>query len=189
MFTMSYSYHFEQWLPNPVEEVFTFFANPDNLPLLMPPWQKTRIEKASIVPAPRSGATSTSPAEAAGVGTRLTLSFRPFPLSPIRVRWETEITEFSWKGHFCDRQISGPFAYWHHCHRLRSIDRAGIDMTLIVDHVEYDVPFGPLGKFAHSAFLRRQIEETFAFRQRQVAKILAQVTPESPKQHQHPRAS
>lgn len=185
---MSYSHHFEQWLPNPVEEVFAFFANPENLPRLMPSWQKARIEKASIVPALRNGATATSPAKAAGVGTRMTLSFRPFPLSPFRVRWGTEITEFSWQGKFCDRQVSGPFAYWYHCRRLRGIDRNGIDMTLIVDHIEYEMPFGVLGRIAHSAFLRRQIEETFRFRQRQVSKILAQITPAS-QRHEHPQAS
>ena len=186
---MSYSQHFEQWLSNPVEDVFAFFANPDNLPLLMPLWQKARIDKSSIVPAPRAGATATSPAKAAGAGTRLTLSFRLFPLSPIRVHWETEITEFSWDGHFCDRQISGPFAYWHHCHRMRGVDRGGIDMTLIADHVEYEVPFGPVGKFAHALLLRRQIAATFAFRQRQIARIFGQIKPEAPRTQQHPKAS
>lgn len=185
---MSYSHHFEQWLSNPVEEVFAFFANPENLPRLMPAWQKARIEKASIVPAPRAGATATSPSKAAGIGTKLTLSFRPFPLSPFRVHWDTEITEFSWDGQFCDRQVSGPFAYWYHCHRLRPVDRNGINMTLIVDHVEYEMPFGVLGRIAHRAFLRRQIEETFRFRQSQVSRIFAQLTP-APQQQEHPRAS
>ena len=186
---MSYSHHFEQWLSNPVEDVFAFFANPDNLPLLMPPWQKARIEKSTIVPAPRAGASVASSARAAGAGTRLTLSFRPFPLSPVRVHWELEITEFSWEGHFCDRQISGPFEFWRHCHRLRGVDRGGIDMTLIVDHVEYEMPFGPIGKFAHSVFLRRQIEATFVFRQREIAKIFSQLKPEVPRHYPHPQAS
>jgi ligand-binding SRPBCC domain-containing protein len=186
---MSYSHHFEQWLPNPVEEVFAFFTDPDNLPRLMPVWQKARIEKASIVPAPRAGASASSPAKAAGEGTRLTLSFLPFPLSPFRIRWESEITEFSWKGHFCDRQVRGPFAFWKHCHRLRGVDGGGMDMTLIVDQVEYEMPFGPLGRVAHKVFLRRLIQETFAFRQQEIARIFGQLTPEPRRQYPHSQAS
>jgi ligand-binding SRPBCC domain-containing protein len=185
---MSYSQHFEQWLPNPFEEVFAFFSDPDNLPRLMPAWQKARMEKASIVPAPTPAASTTLPAKAAGEGTRVTLSFLPFPHSPFRISWESEITEFSWKGYFCDRQLKGPFASWNHCHRLRAVDRAGIDMTLIVDHVDYELPFGALGKFAHSVFLRRQIQETFAFRQQEIVRIFSQLTPEPRRHYPHSQA-
>ena len=41
-----------QWLPFPVELVFAFFANPVNLPRLMPPRLETRIEDARIAPPP-----------------------------------------------------------------------------------------------------------------------------------------
>ncbi len=163
--TMSFTYQAEQWLPQPIDTVFAFFSNPDNLPRLMPPWQKARVESASIVPAP--GATF----KAAGAGSRVTLSFRPIPFSPIRLRWVAEISEFAWNDHFCDRQLSGPFASWTHCHRLRSVDREGINVTLIVDQVEYDLPGGALGRLAHRLFVHRQIERTFAFRQAEISKI------------------
>lgn len=176
---MSYTYHSEQWLPQPVEAVFAFFADPDNLPKLTPAWQKARIEEASVIPPPRS-AISGSAVKAAGAGSRLTLSFRPFPYLPFRVRWVAEIADFVWNDYFRDRQVSGPFAYWDHTHRLRAVDREGLNVTLVVDDVEYEMPFGPLGKLAHSLFLRRQIQHAFAFRQRKIAKIFAQVRPEAP---------
>ena len=37
---MHHTFTSEQWLPYPVEPVFAFFANPENLPRLMPKWQK-----------------------------------------------------------------------------------------------------------------------------------------------------
>jgi ligand-binding SRPBCC domain-containing protein len=176
---MSYSYHSEQWLPQPVEVIFAFFAAQDNLPKLMPAWQKARIEEATVIPPPRSAASSSS-VEAAGAGSRLTLSFRPFPYLPFRVRWVAEITNFVWNDSFRDRQVSGPFAYWDHTHRLRALDREGLNVTLVVDDVEYEMPFGPLGRLAHSLFLRSQIERTFAFRQCQIAQIFAEIRPEAP---------
>jgi ligand-binding SRPBCC domain-containing protein len=169
---MRYSYHTEQWLPYPVERVFTFFANPDNLPLLMPRWQKARIDEAILRPPPTLILTSASSREA-GAGSQVTLSFLPFPFAPARIRWTSEIIEFSRNSHFCDQQMSGPFAYWKHCHYLRPSNRDGLDVTLIEDDVEYELPFGALTGLAHRFFLRRQIERAFAYRQSQLTKILA----------------
>ena len=59
---MRHFFQAEQWLPYPIETVFAFFANPENLPPLMPAWQKARIEKLSIVPPPpRSSAVAALP--------------------------------------------------------------------------------------------------------------------------------
>jgi ligand-binding SRPBCC domain-containing protein len=182
---MGYSYHTEQWLPYPVEAVFAFFTNPDNLPALMPAWQQARIEKAALVPPPAASASAGS--ACAGNGTRLTLSFRPFRHLPFRVRREAEITDFSWNGQFCDRQVRGPFAWWYHCHRLRPVDRHGMDMTLIVDHVEYELPFGFVGSLVHRLFVRRQIEEIFSFRQRQLSQIFSRMPPESHRPQPQPQ--
>jgi len=177
---MRFSFHAEQWLPHPVPLVFALLANPDNLPRLMPAWQRTRIDESCIVRAPEHASPSSvqPPATvAAGVGTHLTLSFRPFPFSPIRARWEAEITEFEWNDHFCDRQLRGPFVYWNHCHRVAAASRNGIAGTAVVDHVDYELPLGAFGALANRLFLRAQIEHTFAYRQRQLARLLAPVTP------------
>lgn len=158
----------EQWLPYPVEAVFAFFANPENLPALMPPWQKARIEDATIV-APDPGSRNLP---MAGIGSRITLSFVPFPLAPFRVRWQARITEFALNSQFADEQVAGPFAYWRHTHRIRSVDRGGIDITVIADHVEYTPPMGMLGRIADRLFLRKQLERTFAYRQARIAELL-----------------
>jgi ligand-binding SRPBCC domain-containing protein len=173
---MSFSFRSEQWLPSPVEDVFSFFADPDNLPALMPPSQKARIEKVSLVP-PQDRTSATKPGSIAGSGSRITLSFRPFALCPVRVRWQAEIADFAWNERFCDRQLRGPFTWWNHCHHVRRIDAIEIDVTLVTDVVEYDVPFGLLGRLAHRLFLRRQIEKTFLYRQNQLAKIFPRKAP------------
>lgn len=161
-----------QWIPLPVPIVFAFFADPANLPPLMPAWQAARIERITLLP-PLTHPPESPLGVAAGAGTRMRLSFRPFPWSPIRLRWDTEIADFVWNDHFCDIQLArGPFRFWRHCHRFHPELREGRNGTLLTDQVEYELPFGRLGEFAHSAFVSRQIETAFAFRHRRTTELL-----------------
>jgi ligand-binding SRPBCC domain-containing protein len=173
---MRHTYHSEQWLPYPLDLVFAFFSNPENLPRLMPPWQKARIEEALLTAPPPTPNRSSPLQSIAGVGSRITLSFKPFPYAPLRVSWEAEITEFVWNDHFCDHQLRGPFAYWHHCHQLRSETRtdSGISNpgTLLRDEVEYEPPLGKLGDLANLLFITRQLRSTFAYRHTRTQELL-----------------
>jgi len=177
---MRHTHHAEQWLPYPVETVFDFFANPDNLPRLMPDWQQARIESAAIAAAPWRPGTNPDPGPsappsatvAAGKGTRMTITFLPFPHAPFRVPWDAEITDFEWDSYFCDVQHRGPFAYWKHCHRLEPQIRGVLPGTLLTDHVEYELPLGPLGDLADRLFVRHQMEPIFTYRQRLTAELI-----------------
>ena len=180
---MRHTFHAEQWLPYPLELVFAFFANPENLPRLMPPWQKARIEEASFIPPPpRPSSPLPQRGIAAGAGTRVTLSFRAFPYSPIRIPWHAEISEFTWNDHFCDIQNRGPFKFWKHCHHLRPESRPthpGADPTpgtLLNDHVTYELPFGPLGDLGN-LLARRQLASTFRYRHQRTAELLPRTLP------------
>src|SRR3954451_16784048 len=42
---MRFSFTSEQWVPFPLARVFAFFADPLNLPRLMPAWQDARIDR------------------------------------------------------------------------------------------------------------------------------------------------
>jgi ligand-binding SRPBCC domain-containing protein len=177
---MRHTYHSEQWLPYPVDQVFAFFANPENLPRLMPPWQKARIEEAAFAsPPPRPISSQPIRSIAAGTGTRIILSFRPFPYSPLRIPWEAEIDEFVWNSHFADLQLRGPFAYWHHRHTVVSETRIneGISTpgTLLHDEVEYEPPLGTLGEIANSFFIARQLRYTFAYRKLRTSSLLSKM--------------
>ena len=167
---MRHHFQAEQWLPFPVELVFAFFANPENLPRLMPTWQKARIEEASIAPPPPNPQRLRG--VAAGAGTRMTISFRPFPFSPIRVPWDAEITEFAWNDHFCDVQHRGPFAFWHHCHHVTAETRNGQPGALLRDELEYELPLGILGEIAQRIAGKAQLNYIFHYRQRRTAELL-----------------
>lgn len=159
----------EQQIPYPIETVFAFFANPANLPRLMPGWQKARIDHASYVappppPAPFPGFEKII----AGDGTQLTITIRPVPFSPVRVPWDALIEDFQWLQGFCDVQVRGPFRYWRHCHTLQPTANG----TLLRDAVEYELPLGPLSSLADALFVRHQLAATFRFRQRRTLELL-----------------
>ena len=173
---MSQTLRTSQWTPFPVELVFAFFANPGNLPHLMPPWQEARVESSRfIAPPPRPVAADPTlrfQSPAAGEGSEMEISFRPIPRLPFRVVWLARITEFVWNSHFCDEQIKGPFASWKHRHGIVAEVREGVLGSSVSDEVEYSLPLGPLGSVANGLFVRRQMESAFAYRQQRLNAIL-----------------
>jgi ligand-binding SRPBCC domain-containing protein len=151
--------------------VFAFFSNPENLPRIMPPATDTKLDDLHLVPPPPSQDSLASP-HAAGVGTVIVTSFRLFPFLPARARWIARITEFEWNHCFADVQHEGPFKRWHHRHEFLPETRNGISGTLVRDVIEYQVGFGPLGAFANSLFVERQVRRTFAQRQQILPRLL-----------------
>jgi ligand-binding SRPBCC domain-containing protein len=173
---MSERFEAEQWVPYPVELVFAFFANPANLPHLMPRKLETRIEDARIEPPPprpvAQDASRRFLSVAAGVGSEILISFYPIPWVPRRVSWMARITEFAWNSYFCDEQVRGPFTAFRHRHGIRAEFRDGQEGTLVSDAVEYELPYGWLGRIG-GALVRRQLAGSFAYRQKRLPEILA----------------
>lgn len=174
---MRHRFRTTQWLPYPVESVFAFFANPANLPRLHPDWQQARIDEIELHPASRNGSTPPEATVAAGRGTRMTLSFRPTPLSPVRVSWVALIEDFHWNERYCDRQLEGPFLYWRQCHRVQEwqSESTGEDGTLLIDTIEYELPFGRFGLLANRLAVRRMLENLFDHRHRRAEELLREI--------------
>ena len=169
---MSRHLEFEQWVPFPLEHVFAFFSNPENLPRIMPTSSRTSLIALNCVPP--TGVPVGFPSEkAAGVGSTIVTSFRVFPLLPLRRRWVARITEFEWNRYFADVQDHGPFKNWHHRHEFASAAREGVGGTLVRDVIEYEVGFGLAGTLANALFVHRQMKSTFAQRQRTLPHLLA----------------
>ena len=81
-------------------------------------------------------------------------------LGPAKLRWVAEHTAYEPPEMFRDEQRSGPFKRWVHTHR---VDPAGPDASVLVDHVEYELPFGPLRRLG-GPFVRRSLERMFGYR-------------------------
>jgi ligand-binding SRPBCC domain-containing protein len=167
---MKSQFQFEQWVPFPLAKVFLFFANPKNLPRIMPPATATRLQEVRLIPPPEH--TRSNPEFLAGVGSEIVTSFRMLPFLPFRAQWIALITEFEWDDHFADVQKTGPFKLFHHRHELAAETRDGVSGTTVRDVIEYDVGFGVLGRAVNHLFVKRQFRRTFCYRQAALMRLL-----------------
>lgn len=175
---MTYRLQFEQWVPRPLDEVFLFFANPGNLPRIMPTWMQVELLEVHAVPPPGERAvTGTVSGEPplAGTGSELTASYRVIPWLPFRAVSGARITAFEMNHYFEDIQTRGPFKSWHHRHEFRAETRNGIIGTVVRDYVEYDPGWGLLGRAVNRLFLGPQMRQTFQHRHRALEALLTGV--------------
>lgn len=140
----------EHWIPRPLEEIFTFFGNAENLERITPPWLNFQI-------------LSRRPIQMA-VGARIVYQMR---WHGVPMRWTTEIVEWKPPFGFVDSQLKGPYRLWHHSHSFTT-QRNG---TLMKDLVRYELPFGWLGRIAHALTVRRNLAEIFDYRFRAIDEI------------------
>jgi ligand-binding SRPBCC domain-containing protein len=176
---MPHHLKFEQWIPFPLEHVFAFFSNPENLPRIMPASTGTRLIRIDrVAPPPAPADAGPSADHAIGVGSTIVTSFRIFPFLPIRAQWTSRITEFECNHHFVDVQYKGPFKCWQHRHQFARQSRKGadgtmVDGTLVCDFVDYEVGFGLLGDILDRLFIAPQMRNTFVHRQRILPRLLS----------------
>lgn len=133
-----------------LDQVFAFFANPQNLAAITPPWLEFRIIEAP-------------PEVYPGALIRYRLRLKGLP-----IRWLTEIKEWQPRRSFTDVQQVGPYRLWEHTHRLAAVPEG----TEIFDHVRYRVPGGPLAPLVER-FVRPLLDEIFDYRARRVAELFA----------------
>ncbi|MGA8308752.1 MAG: SRPBCC family protein [Terriglobales bacterium] len=169
---MTHQVQFEQWVPVSLEQVFLFFANPRNLPRIMPPETRTELLELRLVPPPGTSASIADREALAGIGSEIVTSFRVAPFLPFRACWIAVITEFEWNHHFADVQKKGPFKNFHHRHELRAETQNGANGTVVRDVIEYDVGFDWLGALAQKFFVSPQLQRTFEYRQKALENLL-----------------
>jgi ligand-binding SRPBCC domain-containing protein len=150
-------------------KVFLFFANPQNLPRIMPPATGTKLIELRLVPPPEADA---GERHLAGLGSEIVTSFRLFPFLPLRANWTARITEFEWNRHFADLQTRGPFKRFYHRHEIVFESRDMVEGTLVRDRIEYEVGYGFFGELA-AGMVAAQMRRTFQYRQQAVERLLA----------------
>ncbi len=146
----TYNLQRELWVPHPLSEVFDFFSRAENLERITPPWMRFRI----LTPPPIEMKKGTTIAYA--------LRVRGIPLG-----WLTEIERWDPPYAFIDFQAKGPYKYWHHTHRFSEVAGG----TSIVDIVQYELPFGLLGRLIHRLQVARDLEQIFDYRARRVRSL------------------
>jgi len=149
-----YTLEVRQFINCSMDEAWLFFSSPGNLSKITPSHMGFQI-------------TSGAPAKMAP-GQIITYRVSPFP--GFTTNWVTEITHVSEGKYFVDEQRFGPYRMWHHEHHFEA-QGEGVLMT---DRVSYKLPFGWLGKLAHALFVKRQLQQIFAFREEFLDKMFYQ---------------
>jgi ligand-binding SRPBCC domain-containing protein len=127
------------------ERVFAFHEAPDAFERLQPPWQETEIIQ---------------PPASLEVGTKVVLRVKVGPF------WQTMIAEhveYEPGKMFADRLVKGPFSKWLHRH---IVTPKGENACVLTDDIEYELPFGVLGRVFGGGFARKNLERLFEYRHR-----------------------
>jgi len=136
-------FHAEQWLDRPVEEVFAFFSDANNLQAITPKQLHFHI----LTPGPIR----------LEAGARMDYQLK---LHGIPVKWATLIESWEPPHKFVDVQLRGPYRVWRHTHGFAAAGGG----PRIFDDVEYELQFGPLGRAVEAIWARREIVKIFACR-------------------------
>ena len=142
------------FLPAPLPRVFDFFAQPANLARITPPSARFRIVAG--------------PGRRLREGDRVDYALRVFGLP---FRWRSRIEAWRENESFADVQGRGPYKSWRHTHTFREVD-GGVEMH---DVVEYELPFGLLGRLVAERLVRRELEKIFDYRGEAVIYLLLQI--------------
>ena len=102
-----------------------------------------------------------SPGDRLSEGDRIEYAFRVFGLP---MRWTARITRYRENEVFVDFQERGPFRYWQHTHSFR----ADGDATEMHDRVEYELPFGALGRLFGKRIVEKRLASIFDYREEQL---------------------
>lgn len=137
-------------LAAPLEEVFAFFAQAENLGRITPQELGFRI----LTPLPIEM-------------TEGVLIEYEITLWGIRMGWRTRISVWDPPHRFVDEQLRGPYRRWVHTHSFAATPGG----TLVTDRVEYELPLGSIGRLAHP-LVRRQLSRIFKHRESRVRSIL-----------------
>ena len=151
-----YQYKSEQNLPINIDTAWTFLSDPKNLKTITPDYMGFDI----ISGADRK------------MFSGQIIQYILTPILGIPFRWVTEITHVVEGRYFVDEQRFGPYTFWHHKHFIEPIE-GGVKMTDVVD---YKLPLGILGKFAHSIFVSKKVKEIFKYRSKKLNELFGPYT-------------
>ena len=141
----TYKLKFKQNINMPIEEVFAFFSDPENLGLITP----QNLDFKIITPLPIK----------MQEGQLIDYTIKLFKKE---IRWRTLITEYKYPEMFIDQQIKGPYSLWHHKHTFKDCG----DYVEMIDEICYAVPFSFIGRIVNFLFIQRDLNYIFNYRKK-----------------------
>lgn len=149
---MKHRLHREQQLNCDIKTAWDFFSSPKNLSTITPK---------------DMGFTVLSDLNSEQITKGMVIDYIVSPLLEVPLKWRTRITHVEPNKSFTDFQEKGPYKYWNHFHEFIP----NKDGVLMKDTVDYELPFGFLGKMVHRLFVKKKIADIFDFRYRVLEKL------------------
>ena len=146
----SYELKRNQFIPQPIEQVFSFFSKPENLEKITP--QNLHFSILTSIPIDMK------------TGQVIDYLIR---LKGIKICWSSIISSYDPPHSFVDEQIQGPFTSWVHSHSFKEKNGE----TIIIDHVKYSIPFGLIGRIANNIFVEKDLADIFDYREKTTMEI------------------
>lgn len=142
----------EQFLPVDIYKAWDFFSSAKNLAVITPPELGFKVLTS---------------AKGQDIYEGMLIEYKVSPLFNIPLHWKTEIAKVDKPNSFTDRQLKGPYKLWEHTHVLIEKENG----VLMKDSVKYQLPFGILGRLAHSLIVRKKLNHIFAYRRQILTQI------------------
>jgi ligand-binding SRPBCC domain-containing protein len=132
------------------EEMWAFHSSVEALKVLTPPGQTVQIvgETVEVVD-----------------GAVHELKVKKFGLT---LTWIADISDVEPPSKFVDTARKSPFQFWRHTHEFLQTDEG----TLLRDTVDYQMPFGFLGRIVNSILIEADVRKMFKFRHEVTKKAL-----------------
>jgi len=142
---MKHELYREQQLNCDLQTAWDFFSSPMNLPKITPK------DMAFTV---------LSEQKTNKIFEGMIIDYTVSPLLGIPLKWKTRITSVIPNKSFTDFQEKGPYKLWNHHHEFIPNEKG----VLMIDKVDYELPFGVLGNIAHALFVKKKLEKIFNYR-------------------------
>ncbi|RXQ95795.1 hypothetical protein EO244_05665 [Ancylomarina salipaludis] len=142
----------EQIIHASMDEVWDFISSPQNLKKITPEYMGFDIR---------------TPNAADKIYEGMIIRYTVRPLLGINTNWVTEITHVVDKSYFVDEQRVGPYAFWHHQHRIVQTEEG----VLMRDIVSYKPPLGFLGSIVNTLFIEKMLKQIFDHRTKVFEKL------------------
>lgn len=150
---MSYfQFKSQQKINATMQEVWQFISSPNNLKEITPPYMGFQVVTKGLTETMYPG---------------MIIGYKVSPLAGIKLNWLTEITHVQEGVYFVDEQRVGPYAIWHHQHKIEPFENG----VLMTDIVTYKPPFGWFGNLLNTWVIKNKLAEIFAFRTKKVNEL------------------
>jgi ligand-binding SRPBCC domain-containing protein len=132
-----------------IERVWDFYTDIKHLEFITPTEMQLRIIRAT--------------SQRLGEGAEVWLSGKLVT----RSTWHSKVTYLK-PYEYVDEMLSGRFKTWRHLHRFRKV---GEDQTEVIDEIEFELPYGMLGK-VFERYACRQLRSVFTHRREATIRAL-----------------